>query len=134
MENLNQVQKRETNPQQQVERTHNQPTYIPDTDIYEKEQTIVVVADMPGVDESSVNIHLEKGILTLTGHMVAGDVEGHHLLHREFDGGVYERSFSLSDDIDTDKIEAQMKNGVLTLTMAKSEQAKPKHITVKVEK
>lgn len=128
MDNVNQ----KNNPQ--VERTHNMPTYVPDTDIYEKEQAIVVVADMPGVDESAVNIHLEKGILTLTGRVTANDMEGYHVLHREFDGGVYERSFSLSDDIDTEKIEAQMKNGVLTLTLPKSERAKPKQITVKVEK
>lgn len=129
----NQIQKHDT-IFQKAEHTHNRPTYIPDTDIYEKENAIVVLADMPGVDESSVNIHLEKGVLTLTGSAASGNVEGYHLLHREFEDGVYERSFSLSEDIDTDKIEANMKNGVLSLALPKLEQAKPKTITVKVEK
>lgn len=133
MEKVNPVEKRESTPKE-VERTHDRPTYVPATDIYQKEQNIVIMADMPGVDENSVHIHVEKNILTITGHTVPVIPEGFHLRYAEYQPGVYERSFSLADDIDLDKIEAAMKNGVLSVILPKAEQTQPRTITVKVEK
>lgn len=133
MDNVSSTQKHETSPNE-VERTHTLPTYVPATDIYQKGSTIIVVADMPGVDESSIDIHLEKGILTLRGSMSFNLPEGYRLNYAEFGPGVYERSFSVANDIDTEKIEANVKDGILTVTLPKAESAQPKKITVKVEK
>lgn len=119
---------------QSIERTHSRPTYIPLTDIYDRKDRLVVVADMPGVDENSLNIQLEKGVLTITGHVPELERKGYQLLYSEYDTGDYQRSFSISDEIDTDKIEAAVKNGILTLNLPRAEKVKARKIPVKVEK
>jgi len=124
---------KQSNPEQ-VERTHTRPTYIPPTDIYEKSNALVVVADIPGVDEKSVNVHLEKGILTITGHVPVEEKKEYRLLHCEYETGDYQRNFAVTEDIDPEKIEAAIKNGVLTLTLHKAEKAKARKIPIRVEK
>jgi HSP20 family molecular chaperone IbpA len=125
------MKKRESEPTT-VERTHSRPTFIPATDIYETENTLVVVADMPGVDDKSIDIQLEKGILKITGHVEPPQIaEGYRPSYWEYQVGDYERSFTVSDEIDSDKIEASIKDGVLKLQLPKSEKLKPRKIPVK---
>jgi HSP20 family molecular chaperone IbpA len=127
------VKKRESTPTS-VERTRNRATFIPNTDIYETKEALVLMADMPGVDEKSVDIHLEKGILKITGTVSEWDVpEGFKPGHMEFQYGDYERAFTLSDEINSEKIEAVMKNGVLKLTLPKAEKVKARKIPVKID-
>lgn len=118
---------------EEVERTHNRPVYLPATDIYETPKGLTVVADMPGVDEKSVNIHLEKGILTITGHGVEEEPKEQRLLYSEYRSGDYQRSFSISEEIETEKIEANIKNGVLSVILPKLEKAKPRNIPIRIE-
>lgn len=124
---------RKSNPQE-IERTHTKPTYMPATDIYEKNTALVLVVDMPGVDEKSINISLEKGILTIAGSVPQEEYKDYRLLNAEYEIGDYQRSFAISEEIDTDKIDAAMKNGVLTVTLPKAEKAKARKIAIKVEK
>lgn len=126
------VQEKKEKLQQKVETTHKCPTYTPATDIYEKDNKIVVVADMPGVAENDVSISLEKRVLTITGRTTASDTSSYRLLYSECEPCVYKRSFSVSEEIDTDKIEASMKNGVLTVLLPKAEKSQPRTIQVKV--
>jgi len=119
---------------QNIERTQSRPTYIPLTDIYDKKDGLVVVSDMPGVDENSLNIQLEKGVLTITGHVPEQERKGYQLLYSEYDSGDYQRSFSISDEINSEKIDAAIKNGILTLNLPRAEKAKARKIPVKVEK
>lgn len=123
------MQKRERD--EAIERTRDQQVYIPPVDIYEKSDAIVLVADMPGVNESSVDITLEKNVLTIEGFVKPQNPEGYDLGWSEYGIGDYKRSFTLSEEIDREKIEASVKDGVLRVTLGKAEPAVTKKIKVK---
>jgi len=124
------VVKREADVPSRAERTSSRPTFLPAVDIYESEKDTVLVADMPGVDDKSVNIELEGGVLTVTGEVSDEKCEGHDLVYAEYRVGDYQRSFRLADTVDRDKIGASVKNGVLRIVLPKAEQALPKKIQV----
>jgi HSP20 family protein len=114
-----------------AERTRARRAYVPRVDIYETDNAIVLLTDMPGVDQNSVDITLEKNVLTINGvvNMVAPD--NYSLSYAEYETGDYDRSFTISDEIDREKIEATVKNGVLRLYLPKAGPAKTRKITVK---
>jgi HSP20 family molecular chaperone IbpA len=116
--------------QAQVERTRSATVYTPDVDILEKEESIIVFADMPGADEKSVDITLEKDVLTIYARVEPEVPEKHQLLHAEYGVGDYQRSFTISDEVDRDKIEARVKNGVLRLVLPKAPAAKTRKIAI----
>ena len=116
-----------------AQRMERRPTYLPPTDVYEKDDAIVVVADMPGVSEKDVDIQLDNDTLTITGRVEAAAPEGFDLLYSEFASGQYERTFTLSEDVDRNGIKANMKNGVLRIALPKSEKARPRKIAVETE-
>jgi HSP20 family molecular chaperone IbpA len=127
------ITKREAQTPTEVERTKNRKVYITDVDIYERgDDTTILLADMPGVDEKSVNINLEKNVLTITGCVKPEISNSYKLVYAEYDTGDYQRAFTLSNEIDIDKIGATMKNGVLRLVLPKAEAAKPRKIEVTV--
>ncbi len=109
------------------------PVYLPATDVYERQDAIVVVADMPGVSEKDVEINLENEILTLQGTTQPTEQEGFDALYSEFVAGDYERAFAISEDVDRERIKATMKNGVLRVELPKSEKAQPRKIAVQAE-
>ncbi|MBP7341027.1 MAG: Hsp20/alpha crystallin family protein [Smithellaceae bacterium] len=113
-----------------TERVRNVKTFVPRVDIYENKDALFLVADMPGVDEKTVDIELEKNILTITGRVENGRVAGGALMYSEYEIGDYERVFTLSDEIDRGKIVATVRNGVLRLELPKAEQVKPKKIAI----
>jgi HSP20 family molecular chaperone IbpA len=123
--------KREVTPAEQGEVTRSAVVYRPDTDIYETEDHVVLVADMPGVAPADVDVNLERRVLTIRGHVHRQAHDGYRRVHAEYGEGDYERVFTLSEEIDRDHIEASHKNGVLTLKMPKAESAKTRKITVK---
>ncbi len=100
-----------------VESTRPGRTYVPRVDIYEKQDGILILADLPGVDEKNLDIVLEKGVLTIDGQADQAWPEAYNLSHYEYDVGNYHRAFKLSEEVDQDKIEATIKNGVLSLQM-----------------
>ena len=104
--------------------------YLPDVDIYETKDALWLRADMPGVDEQSLNVHLADGVLTLEGQVSLKDYENLAPVYTEYNVGNYVRRFTLSNDIDSDRIQARMKNGVLELELPKAERAKPRKIQV----
>lgn len=105
-------------------------SYIrPAVDIFETDENLTLVADMPGVEKEHLDIDLDKGILTLRGTVKqAGRGDA---LFREFSLASYYRQFQLPNMVDTEKTSAEFKNGVLTLTMSKSETAKPRRIEIR---
>ena len=115
----------------ELERTRDVQCFIPRTDIYETEDEIVVVADIPGTDESSVDITLEKNILTIDANVEPNSPDGYDLAHGEYGIGDYQRSFRISSEVDRDKIKASVKNGELHLHLPKAEAVKAKKIQVK---
>jgi HSP20 family protein len=115
----------------EVEYARDRPVYVPRVDIYESADDIVVVADMPGVDESSVNITLEKNVLTINGYVEPEEPENYSLAYAEYEVGDYRRSFTLSNQIDQENIKATVKNGVLRLWLPKAAVARSRKIAVK---
>lgn len=113
-----------------AERTRAGACFVPRADIYETEDGITVVADMPGVDEESIDITLEQNVLTINGYVTMDRPEDYSLAYAEYRVGDYQRRFTLSDQIDKNKIEATMKDGVLRLQLPKAEPS-TKKISVK---
>jgi HSP20 family protein len=121
---------REKQELQRQESTRQGRTYVPDVDIYETPEALYLWADMPGVDEKSVEINLADGLLTIEGQVAVKDYENLSPVYTEYNIGHYLRRFTLSKDVDPDRIRARMVNGVLDLELPKSERAKPRRITV----
>jgi len=128
---VQEAEKQEVTTSSDVERTRDQRAYVPRADIYETDEEIVVVADIPGVDENSVDITLEKNVLTINGYVEPEPPEAHSLSYAEYEVGDYQRSFTLSNYIDQNNIRATVKNGVIELRLPKAGPAKAKKITVK---
>lgn len=127
------LEKKEAPTSAEAEAVRAQRTFIPRIDIYSAGNEIVLVADMPGVDEHNVDVTLEKNLLTIRGRVVNQAPEGYNSVYSEYRIGDYERTFSLSDEVDRDKIEAVLTNGVLRLTLTKAEVAKARKIAVHAE-
>ncbi len=101
---------------------------LPSVNIYGTDDGYLLEADMPGVTKDRLEIHLERNELTIVGHRNALEYPVVHF--RESADGDFRRVFELDAEIDTDKIAARVENGVLTLTLAKREQLKPRRIAV----
>lgn len=102
----------------------------PPVDIFETEAGLTLVADVPGLDEQSLEISVDQGILTIEGQAPLGAGE---LLWREYAMDGYWRQFQLSDSFDVAKARAEVRNGVLTLHLPKAEAAKPRKIAIEVQ-
>jgi HSP20 family protein len=113
------------------EETRAQERYItPPVDIFETKDGLVVVADLPGVEPSALDVRVADGVLTLqarTQHVAPGTP-----VQREYELLHFFRQFELPDQVDADRISAELKHGVLALQLPKKEKAKPKQIEVKV--
>ena len=124
------VQKQETSSAEGMERTRSRRRFLPKTDILETEKDIVVLADIPGATDKSVDVTLEKNILSINAYIEPAIPSGFEVAYAEYEEGDYQRSFQLSDEIDRDKIEASVSNGVLRLQLPKAESARTKRITI----
>ncbi len=125
------MEKQKAEQGQEVEATRARPVFLPCTDIFEREDAIVVVADMPGVGPEAVDVDLTGDELTISGRVADPAVSGHTLSSWEYEVGDYRRRFRLSGGIDADKIEATIRNGVLQVVLPKAKEAQPQKITVK---
>ena len=113
-----------------TERIRKVKTFLPRVDIYETRDALFLIADMPGVDEKTVDVELEKNVLTISGRVENGKVQDYRLVFSEYEVGDYERTFTLSDEIDKNKIKASVKQGVVRLELPKAEKVKPKIIKI----
>ena len=104
---------------------------MPDVDIYEAGEAIVVTADMPGVSQEGLSVMLEGNELTLEGHAAVPGLEGLKLVRAEYGAGDYKRVFTLSDEIAREGITATLRNGVLQVTLPKSKGVQARKIEVK---
>ena len=124
------VQKEEL-PVEETERTRECQCFIPRADIYEVDDNIFVVVDLPGIEEDNIDITLEKNILSINAITDPDPPEGYSLAFSEYEIGDYERKFRISDQVDRDAIEAIYSDVVLRLTLPKAEKAKTRKIAVK---
>jgi len=125
------VKKEEATTPAGTERTRECRCFVPHADIYEVDDQIVIVADVPGVDEKSVDLTLEKNILTINAYVDPEEMIDYALSFAEYEIGDYQRSFKLSDEIDREKIDATIKDGVLRLYLPKAAAARTRKIGVK---
>jgi HSP20 family protein len=105
--------------------------FLPATDIYESEDALTVVLEMPGVDKDDVAVRIEDGVLNVEGRLDFSKYQNLVPIYTEYNIGNYARSFRLSAKIDQSKIAAEMNDGVLSLVLPKVEEAKPRTIQVK---
>lgn len=116
-----------------TERIAERKVFMPRADVYETAESVIVEADMPGVDEKSLDITLENDVLTIRGKVEATEFPGHTAAYTEYETGDYERAFTLSQEIDRERIDASIRNGVLRLALPKATQARAHKIAVKAQ-
>jgi HSP20 family protein len=104
--------------------------FLPNADIYETNDALNVILEMPGVEKNSVEVRVEDGVLKIDGRLDFSKYQGLQPLYTEYNVGHYSRSFRLSSKIDQNKIAAELKDGVLSLVLPKVEEAKPRTIQV----
>lgn len=125
------VQKQEAAAPEKGEHTRETRVYTPAVDIIERKDDITVIADIPGADEKSVDITLEKNELSIYARTEPEVPEKHALHLAEYGIGDYKRVFSLTEEVDRDKIQATVKNGVLRIVLPKAEAVKTRKIAVR---
>jgi HSP20 family protein len=122
-------QKRELAPKE--EKTVPARYYVPNADVYETEEALTVVLEIPGVEKKDVSVRLESDVLRVEGQIDFSKYEGLEPVYSEYNVGHYARAFTLSDKIDQDGISAELGDGVLTLTLRKSKGALPRQIAIR---
>jgi HSP20 family protein len=122
-------QKREVEKAQ--EQTTPMRAFLPTADIYETEDALTVVLEMPGVDRDNIEVNVENGVLTVEGKINFGKYEGLQPIYSEYNIGPYRRSFRLSSRVDQDNIRAELRDGIVSLVLPKAAEAKPRRIEVK---
>ena len=112
---------------------HTRPglVFTPEVDIFETDKSITLLADMPGVKADNLNIDLRENVLTLDGEVTSPEEDSEVDVFREYRTGKYYRQFNLSELIDQANINAELKDGVLRLTLPKVEAARPRQIAVR---
>jgi HSP20 family molecular chaperone IbpA len=111
--------KQESETPHGTERIKARKVYVPAVDILETDQSLLLVSEMPGIDETGVDITIEKNILTIKGTVGDHIPAGYKLSYEEYGVGDYERSFTLPNEIDREGVQATIKDGVLKLTLPK---------------
>ena len=113
-----------------TEKTQQARFYKPSTDIVETTEDLILYMDMPGVAKKDVEIKLEKNLLTVEGRIEQERYKNLKAQYAEYNVGHYSRNFQLSSEIDQERIQARIEDGVLSLTLPKAEKAKPRLINI----
>ena len=104
--------------------------FVPTTDIFETEDALTVVMEVPGVNNEAVDISVENQVLKIEAKIDPSKYDGMEPLYTEYNVGHFARSFTLSNKIDQEQISAKLEDGVLTLTLKKAKEAVPRKIAV----
>jgi len=105
--------------------------WYPSVDMFDKDDKVVIKAELPGLEKKDINLEVKNGVLTLKGERkFNNEVKEENFYRREMSCGKFIRSFTLPTEVDADKISAEFKNGLLTIEVPKSEAHKPKQIAV----
>ena len=113
--------------------TRELPALLPPVDVIEDASGITLYADLPGVSKDRLNLQVDGETLTIEGEMNLEMPQGMEATHAEVGVPRFRRVFSLSKELDTEKLSAELKQGVLKLHIQKAEHAKPRKITVKAD-
>ncbi|HEX2888327.1 Hsp20/alpha crystallin family protein [Vineibacter terrae] len=104
--------------------------YVPNTDIHETDEALTLVMEMPGVEKKNIDVKLESDVLRIEGRIDFSKYEGLDPVYAEYNVGHFTRTFALSNKIDQDRIQADLQDGILTLTLPKAKQALPRQIPI----
>lgn len=104
--------------------------YVPNADIYETEEALTVVVEVPGAEKKDVDIKLEDDVLRIEGRIDFSKYENLEPVYSEYNVGHFARAFTLGDQVDQEGISADLKDGVLTLTLRKARRALPRRIAI----
>lgn len=118
-------------PSQAVDPQGARPAFAPPVDIHDGPEGLTLEADLPGATESSLHIQLEDNVLSLYAKLDSPEPESTRLIHQEYPVGDFHRSFILSDEVDRDRITAELKNGVLRIFLPKADRARARRIEIK---
>lgn len=113
------------------EQTRSGRTYVPAVDIIEKDDELLLLADVPGAKAEGIDINYERGQLTIAAHVEPRQNPRHAYTLQEYGVGDFVRTFQVGENIDASKVNAEVSRGVLTLHLPKAEKAKTRKITVK---
>ncbi len=116
---------------QEQKPTHPAPTLLPDVDVWENADGITLIADLPGVAKKDLKVRMDNDTLLIEGEMKLDMPEGMEAVYAEVRAPRYRRSFALSRELDGTRIDAAQKDGILTVTIPKAEDAKPQRIEVR---
>jgi HSP20 family molecular chaperone IbpA len=116
--------------EKEQEQTRPMRAFLPTVDIYEAEDALTVVLEMPGVARNNIDVNVDNGVLMIEGKIDFSKYEDLQPVYSEYNIGPFRRSFRISSRIDQDKIKAEVRDGVISLTLPKAEQAKPRRIEV----
>ncbi len=108
----------------------NKSYIVPPVDIYQTDDDVILMADMPGIDKDDLSVQISEGALTIEGNIPPVELKGQKYIHRERRHGCYYLAYTLGDVIDPNKTHAKVKDGVLTLTLGKRDKAKPREIKI----
>lgn len=104
--------------------------FTPAADIFETDEALTVVMEIPGVEKKDLDVHLENDLLRIEGRIDLSKYEGLEPVYSEYNIGHFARSFTLSNQVDGKRIAASVDNGVLTLTLPKAEESRPRRIPI----
>ena len=104
--------------------------FVPTTDIFETEDGLTVVMEVPGVDRGAIDIGVENDVLKVEAKIDPSKYDGMEPLYTEYNVGHFARSFTLSNKIDQQQISAKLEDGILTLTLKKAKEAMPRKINI----
>ena len=104
--------------------------YVPTTDIFETDDALTLVMELPGVEKQAIDVNVENDVLRIEARIDFAKYEGLEPLYTEYNIGHFARSFTLSNRIDQQQISAQLDDGVLTLTLKKAKEAMPRRIAI----
>jgi HSP20 family molecular chaperone IbpA len=111
--------------------SESRPSFPPPIDIHDGPEGLTLEADLPGATESNVHVQLEDNVLSLHARIDSPVPESARLIHQEYPVGDYHRSFILSDEVDRERITAELKNGVLRIFLPKADRARARRIEIK---
>ena len=128
------AQELDVQPKREFEKKEESTTpvrsFVPNTDIFETENALMVVMELPGVDREHAEITVEDNVLSVSGRIDFSKYDKLQPVYTEYNIGHYARSFTLSNKVDQDKISANLEDGVLTLTLPKAKAAQPRKIAI----
>ena len=125
-----QVTQRKEQAAEKIQPPEMDTIYVPNVDIYEDVEGVRMLADMPGVDERSVDVTIENNVLTIEGKARLDGPDGYELMGQEYGVGRYRRDFTLSDAVDTEGIKARVRHGVLEVTLPIRQVVKTRKINI----